>query len=308
MTCTIRSLISDKRLLVRVTNNILFETYIRDINRQYRSIFKSQRELTTGKKLSRPSDDPARVGQLLDSRSLLARLDQYQRNIDSGVSYLGVVENALSDSNDIISRLKELAVLNATDTANKDMRKAAGIEAKSLFDGLRTLANTSFEGGYVFAGNKRDTAPFDPAGLYNGDAGERVININTNSSMTLGVNGGKVFKGSGGGVDIFQAVTDMITALNADDAAGIASSITALDSASAQISNSIADVGGRSLRLTGTAGTISSFKLDLKVSISSIEDADITKVISELQLGNTALDAALKSSARVFRQSILDFL
>jgi len=293
---------------MRVTTNILFKTYIRDINRQYRSIFKTQRELTTGKKLSAPSDDPTRVGQLLDSKSLLARLGQYERNIDSGISYLGVSENALSDSNDIISRLKELAVLNATDTANKQMRKSAAIEAKSLFEGLRTLANTSFEGGYIFAGNKRTTAPFDAAGLYTGDGGERVININTNSSMTLGINGGKVFKGVGGGVDVFKAVTDMITALSANDGAGIASSITALDSASAQISNSIADVGGRHQRLRGTAETISSFKLDLKVSVSSIEDADITKVISELQLGNVALDAALKSSGKIFRQSILDYL
>jgi len=295
---------------VRVTKNILFQTYIRDINRQYNSLFKTQQELVTGKKLSTPSDDPTRVGNLLDSKSLLSRLGQYERNIDSGISYLGVSENALSDSNDIITRLKELAVLNATDTANPDMRKSAAIEAKSLFDGLRTLANTSFEGGYIFAGNKRLTSPFDSAGLYNGDTGERVININTNSSMTLGINGGKVFKGVGvsGGVDIFQAVTDMITALNANDASGIASSITSLEAASSQISNSIADVGGRNLRLTGTAGTITSFKLDLNISISGIEDADITKVISELQVGNTALSAAMNSSARVFEQSILDFL
>jgi len=295
---------------VRVTTNILFETYIRDINRQYGSLFKTQRELTTGKKLSSPSDDPTRVGKLLDSKSFLSRLEQYERNIDSGVSYLGVSENALSDSNDLISRLKELAVLNATDTANPEMRKTAAIEAKSLFDGLRALANTSFEGGYIFAGNKRSNPPFDATGVYQGDTGERVININTNSSMTLGINGGKVFKGVGltGGVDMFKVVTDLVTALNANDTAAIAASITSLESASTQVSNAIADVGGKNLKLTGTSKTITSFKLDLKISISGIEDSDITKVISELQLGNLALQAAMKSSAMISQQSLLNFL
>jgi len=293
---------------MRVTSNILFQAYIRDINNQYSSIFKTQRELATGKKLSTPSDDPTRVGKLLDSKSLLSRLGQYERNIDSGTSYLGVTENALSDSNDIITRLKELAVLNATDTADTNMRQSAAIESQSLFDGLRTLANTSFEGGYIFAGNKRTTQPFDASGAYTGDTGERVININTNSTMTLGINGGKVFKGVGGGVDIFQTVTNMITALNANDTAGIAASITSLESASSQISNTIADIGGKNLRLKNTADTISGFKLDLKISISNIEDADLTKVISDLELGNTALSAAMNSSAKIFSQSILNFL
>ncbi|MFQ5480456.1 MAG: flagellar hook-associated protein FlgL, partial [Thermodesulfobacteriota bacterium] len=228
--------------MVRVTTNILYETYIKDINRQYQSLFKTQRELATGKKLATSSDDPARVGKLLDSKSFLSRLDQYERNVDSGVSYLGVAENALSEGTDILSRLKELAVLNATDTATQDMRKVAAIEAKNLFEGLRSLGNTSFEGGYVFAGNKTDTQPFDSAGIYKGDAGERVININANSSMTLGINGDKVFKGAGGGVDIFQIVTDMITALNGNNAAGIASSITTLETASTQLSNATAGV------------------------------------------------------------------
>ncbi|MFQ5427622.1 MAG: flagellar hook-associated protein FlgL [Thermodesulfobacteriota bacterium] len=293
---------------MRVTTNILYDTYIRDINRQYQSLFKTQRELATGKKISTPSDDPARVGKLLDSKSLLSRLDQYERNVDSGVSYLGVAENALSDATDILSRLKELAVLNATDTANQDMRKVAAIEAGSLFEGLRSLGNTSFEGGYIFAGNKTDAPPFDASGLYTGDSGERVININANSSMTLGINGEKVFKGAGGGVDVFQIVTDMITALNANDAAGIASSITSLESASIQISNTTAEVGGRNLRLSSTRESLTQFKLDLKISISTIEDADITTVISELQLGNMALNAAMSSSAKIFSQSLLHFL
>ncbi len=293
---------------MRVTTNVLYETYIKDINRQYQSLFKTQRELATGKKLSTPSDDPARVGKLLDSKSFLSRLDQYERNVDSGISYLGVAENALSDGTDMLTRLKELAVLNATDTATQDMRKVAAIEAQSLFEGLRSLGNTSFEGGYIFAGNKTDTQPFDAAGVYNGDSGERVININANSSMTLGVNGDKVFKGTGGGVDIFAIVTNLISALNANNSAGIAASITTLETASTQVSNATADVGGRNLRLSSTRESLSRFKLDLKISISGIEDSDITQVISELQLGNVALNAAMSSSAKILSQSILNFL
>jgi len=293
---------------VRVTRNILFRTYIDDITRQYRSIFKTQRQLSTGKKLSTPSDDPARVGNLLDSKSLLTRLGQYERNIDSGLSYLGIAENALSGSNDILTRLKELAVLNATDTANPEMTKAAATEAESLLQSLVTLADTSFEGGFIFSGNKVDTPPFDSTGHYSGDSGERVININTRSSMTLGLNGGKVFKGTGGGVDIFDVVNGLITALNGNDRQAISSSISALDTASSQISRAISEIGGRTLRLKSARDAISEFGVDIRIGISNTEDADIPRVISDLQLGNVALEAAMNSSARILRQSILDFL
>ncbi len=157
-------------------------------------------------------------------------------------------------------------------------------------------------------GNRTATPPVDATGAYTGDTGERTININTRRSMTLGINGGRVFKGTGGGVDIFKVVSDLITALNANDTASISASIDSLDTASTQVSNAISDVGGRVLRLRSAGDTISKFKLDLRISISKTEDADITKVISDLQLGNIALNAAMSSSARILNQSILDFL
>ncbi len=293
---------------MRITQNILYNTYVSDMMRRQASIYETTLQLSTGKKVNKPADDPVNASKILSSRSLLSTYGQYAKNIDSGLAYLSISEQTLAGVKDLISKVQETAVSEATGTADATSRANAATLAGDLYDQLLSLANTSYDGKRIFGGYETGAAPFDQTGAYSGDANRQSIRIGEGNYVTIGVNGGEVFKGAGGGVDIFQTVTDLVTALGANDQAGIQASIGGLDAAFSQVSNAVADIGGKVTRLTDAQTGLSRLTVELKAMISGLEDADLTKVMTELQMNQVALQAAMTSAGNVFNVNIFDYL
>lgn len=293
---------------MRITQNMTYDTYLNDIYRRQDSVYNLSRQLSSGKSVNAPSDDPVKAGTILTTRGAVSELDQYGKNIDSGLSYLNSSEQALGGAKVALTRLQELAVSNSTGTADAAGRSAAAVEVKQLFDELVSLGNTSFDGKYIFSGYKSTTAAFTPAGAYQGDANKYQIKINPTTTMSIGVNGGEVFKGTAGGVDVLQAVSDFATALTNNDSAGINAAIGNLGGAFNQVSNAVTDIGAKVSRLTIAKDTVNNTKLDMQVTLSGLEDADITKLISDLQQNQAALQTAMSSAKKVFSVNIFDYL
>ncbi|MBI5902393.1 MAG: flagellar hook-associated protein FlgL [Deltaproteobacteria bacterium] len=293
---------------MRITQNIIYQTYINDIMRRQEDLFKLNLQLSTGKKLNAPSDDPALTSKVINSKSLLTDIDQYQRNIDLGLDYLSTVEQTLDSAKGVLSSIQEMAVTEATGTADADSRKGAALNITNSFNQLVDLANTHDANQYILSGYKTDTPAFTTAGVFQGDANKFGIKISSGTTVTIGINGGEVFSGSAGGIDVFQTIQTLINDLNANNAAGIKTAITDLDTSFKQISNAVSDIGGKVNWLKNSRTEYDSSKLDLQTQISGYEDADITKVISELQLGQTALQAAMTSAGKTFNVNIFDYL
>lgn len=293
---------------MRVTQSIAYNTYVNDLMRRQEAIYKSQYQLSTGKAVNTPSDDPVKANKLLTSKSVLRTLEQYEKNIDSGIEYLSMAENSLEGAKNIIISIQELAVSAATETMDATSRVNTGTAVARLYDQLVSLANANSDGKYLFSGNETGTEAFSAAGVYQGDANKQSIKIGNNSLMEIGVNGGEVFKGAGGGSDVMQTVSDLVTALNSNDTAGIQASIGTLEASFNQLTNAVADIGGMVNRLNQTKTDNSAARLDLSIAISGLEDADLTKVISDLQLGQVALEASMSSSGKVFSTNIFDYL
>ncbi len=293
---------------MRVTKGIIYKTYLNDIMKRQDSLLRLHKQLSTGRRVTTPSDDPVSTGTIITSKKVIKRLDQYERNINSGLSYLSYVESVLFRVQDVLSRIKELAVSQATDTASAETRQASASEISNLFDELVSLGNASIDDRFVFSGYETSTTPFTSTGQYQGDSNNFQLKVAENTVVTIGFNGGEVFKGSGGGVDIFQIVSDLITDLNNDDSTGIQNAIGSLESAFQQISNTISDTGGRIVRLNAIKEDLSDFRFDLEITVSNLEDADITEVISSLKLGEIALEASLNSAARILNTNIFNYI
>ncbi|MEK7773974.1 MAG: flagellar hook-associated protein FlgL, partial [Deltaproteobacteria bacterium] len=291
---------------MRITQNIIYNTYINDIMRGQESLFKLNLQLSSGKKLNAPSDDPALTSKVINSKTLLSGIEQYQRNIDLGLDYLSTAEQALGSVKDVLGLIQESAVTEATGTASADSRKGAAINVTNLYSQLVDLANTHDANQYIFSGYETDTPAFTSAGVFQGDGNKLGIKINSSAAVTIGINGGEVFAGSSGGIDVFQTIQNLITALNANDSNGIKTSITDLDTSFKQISNAVSDIGGKVNWLKNSRSEYDTSRLDLQTQISGYEDADLTKVISELQLGQTALQAAMTSAGMTFNVNIFD--
>lgn len=294
---------------MRVTHNGTYNGYINDLTRQQERLFALHRQISTGKSVNAPSDDPVKVNALLTSRGLLSSVKQYDRNADSGLSYLGVAEGALSQAKDTISRLRELAI-SSNGIMDAGTRANIAIEVRNLYAQLVDQSNTTYDDKYIFSGYKTDTAAFSSVGVYQGDANAQAIKTGISSTVTIGVNGAEVFKGVGaiGGVDIFGKVSSFITALETNDMAGVKTAIDDMDDSFDQVSDAVADIGGRVVRLNALKSDFSRISLEMNSVISGIEDADMAKVISELQLGQSAMEASLKSAGRILSANIFDYL
>lgn len=293
---------------MRITQNLSYDAYVNDLMRRQEAIYRLDRQMSTGRKVNSASDDPASAHAILTSKSILSSIDQYDRNADFGMAALSFTETALDRTKDALTRLQELAVTAATGLASAESRNLIKSEVDNLRDELIHLGNSNFEGRFVFAGYKTDTEAFDASGTFQGDANTQQLKISPSGSISIGVNGGEVFRGTAGGVDILQVVADFSAALAANDTAGVQSAITGLEESFNQVSASVSDIGGRISRLNAAKEDFSAYKLEVKVKLSLMEDADITSLISEMKSNQVALEAALASAGKVFSINIFDYL
>ncbi len=293
---------------MRVTQTVLYDTFINDILRRQESLLKTSRKLATGKEVNDPSDDPIKSDRILSSRSTLTSLEQYKRNADSSLSYLGLAEDALASAKNAISRLQEITVAMANGTVSANARSNAAIEVQNLYNQLIDISNTKLDNDYIFSGYKTTTQTFDSLGTYGGDTNKYSVKVSPNSTMSIGLNGGEIFAGVGGGTDIFTGIEALITALNADDTTNIQAAVTTLDASFTQISNSVSDIGGKVTRIQQIDSTLDKLAHRTKIAISGLEDADMAEVISELQLGQVALEAALTSASKIFNVNIFNYI
>lgn len=292
---------------MRVTHSITYNGYVNDLTRQQERLLALHKQISTGKSVNAPSDDPVKANTLLTSRGLFASVEQYDKNADSGLSYLGIAEGALSRAKDTIGRLSELAI-SANGLMDAGARANIAIEVNNLYAQLVDQANTTYDDKYIFSGYKTDSPTFTSLGAYQGDANSLSIKTGVSTNVTIGVNGGEVFKGTGGGVDIFGKITAFITALETNDTAGVKTAIDDMDTAFDQVSDAVADIGGKVTRLNALKNDYSRISMELRSVMSGIEDADMAKVISDMQLGQAAMEASLKSAGRIFATNIFDYL
>jgi flagellar hook-associated protein 3 len=119
-----------------------------------------QEQLSTGKRLLKPSDNPVDTANDVKLKTQLAQQTQFHTNIQDGLSFMNVTDTAMQSMNTIMQRLRELAVQGASDTLSGSDRADIQQEADQLFRQLVTLTNTSYKGDYVFGGTQSKIAPF----------------------------------------------------------------------------------------------------------------------------------------------------
>ena len=145
---------------MRVTHNMMSNSILLHLQRQAEQLYNVQTKIATGKKLNKPSDDPIGLGQVLDYRSKLAVIEQYQDNINQGKTRMESNELTLELMDELIGLARGLAQdYSDPDLAPEDKQMAAK-EIQDIYDQIVALANSKFGGNYIFSGHQTDTAPF----------------------------------------------------------------------------------------------------------------------------------------------------
>ena len=294
---------------MRVTNKLMADTVTGSLFKNVEQLLKTQDVLSSGKRINKSSDDPIGIGKVLDYRKTICAINQYDRNIAHGESWLSFTDSTLDSVGDSLIRAKELALSQANATANAETMRAVAEEVKTIYDHILQLANTKLGNSYIFAGHEIDTVPFsrddDYITSYNGDKGEISIIAGENVEIGINVNGEELFLSE---VNIFGILRELKTGLETNDSAAISDQLEPLDDALDQILKAMADAGAKLNRLETTENHWADFKLNIEHMLSDTEDADMIKTVTDLASQETAYQASLAASARVIQPSLLDFL
>lgn len=189
---------------MRVSTGMIFDAGVNSINRQTASLLQLQQQVSSGRRILNPSDDPvaaARALEVTQSRNVTA---QFALNHNNATSALGLEEAQLTSSTDILARIRELTVQAGNTSLSASDRKAIAFELRSRFDEMLGIANaTDGSGQYLFSGFMGSTQPFggtveDILGgneiQYFGDDGQRRLQISPNRFLEVSDSGNDVFK------------------------------------------------------------------------------------------------------------------
>jgi len=269
---------------------------------------QTQERLSTGKQLNRSSDDPIGMNRALELRATLSAREQESRNGEDGQMWLQLADTTLQDAVSQIQRARELAVRGATYVGTVE-REAIATEIGHLRDDLVALANTQHQGRGLFSGFSTDDAVQNIAGTwtYTGDAGQINRRVSENEVVTINVTADAAF-GFSAGDDVFTVLDDLEAALYADDAATVETAIGRLDSNLEVVLGGLGTIGARTNQIEAAAVRTSHDIQTITERLSSLEDVDIAEAVMDLELQQTAYEAALSAFARSSQTSLLDFL
>lgn len=291
---------------------------------QQAKLQQTQLQISTGKKLLTPSDNPVAAARIIDLNQSIKTTEQYQSNINAARDRLSMEEGVLKNATDVLHRINELGIQGLNDTNSASDRTAIAVEMEELNKQLLGLANTKNSNGeYLFAGFKSTTLPFSHdvgnpgAYTYAGDANSRSIQIDASRQITDGDPGVKVFGTPTGAApatvpapgsinNIFEAIDKFAADLKAN-----APNSASLDDISRSLDKVLfarASVGTRLSALDRQEEVNSDSILEMTSVLSATEDLDYAEAISRFSQQSVSLQAAQQTFTQIKKLSLFNYM
>lgn len=294
---------------IRVTEQSRLTDHVGFLQGAESQFNKIQQQLSTGHRVSVPSDDPEGTSISMSYRRDMVFEGQMRRNIEGGIAYMNASESALSSATDIIHRARELAVQGSNGTNSQSGLNAMAIEVDQLLQQMVQVANTNFGGAYIFAGQKTDqpayTTTVGGTGItdvtYQGDLGQRIRRISRQDTSAVNVAGPTGFGG------VFQDLITLRDNLRAGSP-NIKQSMSDLDKDLDTVLAARADIGARVNAFNDAASRSSSRDTDLQQLRANIEDVDVTEAIVTLTARQNQLQAALGAIGQTMNMTLMNYI
>lgn len=300
----------------RITNSMLTRSLLADLNAGAERLAHTQRKLSSGKELTRPSDDPFAVSRAIALRSSIEATRQHGRNVNEAIAWTGVTETALSRITDTVQRARELLVQGASDASGPAGRDAIASEIEALIKTVKQEANASYAGRHVFSGTATGTPPYAVSGgdAYAGDAGAVVREIGPGVTVQVNATGSDILGGGQAAADgkLLHVLRDMVDHLRGGTAADAdalrTTDLARLSANLDELTRVRAVVGATQNRLETAAGRLAEIEETATDLLSRTEDADMAKALVDFSMQQSVYQSALRAGANVIQASLLDFL
>lgn len=329
---------------MRITNKMLSNSFLNDVEVNLNNLKTLQQQLTSGKEVKRPSDDPFRVARSMQLHTDIGRNVQYNKNIEDAINFLDVTDTSLGQVTNVFQRMRELLVSSGNGAYGEDEKKAIRDEINQKVSELGQILNSNFDGKYIFAGTRATTKPIivenkaDKTTLnYNGRSGAKLDLTKVSDKdeakmlgekLTAEISQGVVLeynitakdllqftvKGTGGNpdkdIDVKEVLDKIITHLN-DPKAGtneLNEDLQNIDDAVENLLKLRSEVGAKQNRMESARNKNKEQNFNLTQILSKTEDIDVSEKYMQYAVMQSVYLASLQTSSKILQPTLMDYL
>jgi flagellar hook-associated protein 3 FlgL len=269
-------------------------------------------QLSSGQLINMPSDNPAGAAEMVQNQAQQEQTDQFEQNTSAVEGQLQTADSTLSSVVEALNQAISLGTQGANGTMSPADMQAVAQQVQGIQSQVLQLANTSYQGNYIFAGTATNQVPFtlnsgSPDGVtYNGNTDTNTVQIAQGNSVQTNLPGSQVFQGTGG--DVFGALQQMITALQSGNTTNVGTATTQLGTAVNYLSQQRVFYGNVVDQLQSNQSFLSQEQVNLQTEANTIDGANLAQASTNLSQAQTTQSAALAALAKVIPQNLLEYL
>lgn len=304
-------------MIGRITNQMASQMTLAGIETSLDRLDTTQQQLSTGKRINQPSDDPSGSALVLKLNTTLSNLANYSNQVTDGTGWSQASTSALTDITNAAQTIRTLTVEASNGTQSAADMQASAQEVNQLIDQIKQDANSQYNGQYVFSGSATTTQPYQSGSndAYAGNTGQvtRAIGPNT----TLAVNGnlsgvlgtGQTVSGQpAGDGQLLNTLRNISDAMQSGNSSALNAQLSSLDTNLNSLSGLSANVGAVQDRLQMASSRIQTLQTSDTQVLSNTQDADMASTEINFSTEQAALTAALQAGAKIVQQSLMNFL
>ncbi len=300
---------------MRITSNSITGNYLRNLSRNLEQVQKTQNQLSSGKEVSKPSDNPMLVSKIMNLDSTISENEQYRSTIDSAMDWVNTSDGALGNVTDTLQRVRELVVSGATGTLSDTERSAIADEIRELSNQVSDSLNTKFDGRYIFGGQKTTEPPFSVNGgvvVYGGDSGNISREIAPNVGLTIMSSGAELTTAETSdpqNKSLGELLNNIVNALESGDTEALSGKLLGdMDKHMDNVVRFRSKMGAVYNRLEAAGERNEAQNLNLTEMLSKSEDIDFAEKMMEYSIMSSIYEASLSSGAKILKTSLLDYI
>lgn len=300
----------------RITSTMVSASVLHSVNEAFANLNHSSEELSSGRTITKPSDNPLGTNKALGLQSSLEGLSTYSQNVKEAISWENTATSALSSMGGIVQKVRSLTLEAANGVMNQSNLESLAGEVEGLTESVKLDANARFGNSYILSGTMTETAPYNEGAVdtYQGNEGSITRTIAPGVSVQLGVSAASLLgngeaAADGKLLDVLRTIAKnmregtpaAIEELRSTDLKGIEANEQALIAAEAHI-------GTVTAQLHAAESTLEEMHITTAEALSNVQDTNVAQVSIEYTSQQAAYEAALRSGASIVQMSLLEFL
>jgi flagellar hook-associated protein 3 FlgL len=296
---------------MRVNPNLV-PNILADLQQSQAALNVALQEVSTGKSVSVPSDNPAASASMVQNTIETGNVDQYTQNVSSMLSMVQTADSALSNVVSSLTQAISLGTQGANGTNSSANLQAIAQQVQGILDSVVAQANTSYGGNYLFAGTASQSKPFgadasSASGYsYNGNSDVNTVAVGDNMGVQVNLPGNEIF--SNPSTDVLGSLSSLISALQSGNTSAIETATSGITSALNYIGRERVFYANVETQLNSEQTHLQNETVSLSSQESSLIGVDMAKAATQLAQAQTANSAALAAAAKVLPTTLLNYL